>query len=352
MQTDHRSRSESALRRRSVTPEAFRVSAELMGTALAKPSRRALALAVDGALVATVSHGGGLLLAGGAAAAVYVLGGRRLGKGRRSKLAGKGALAVCAVIVFALTVSILNPIWQDANSDTRSREARPSAEGLAIGGAVASIDLCRDTDCREAAVVNFATALRDAGESADDTIESVEGLAQGAVSDDTERERLIDAARAAIGGHPGSPGETEDSGPEPEADAQSVPFGERIRDFSVVAALRTLISDLGLGVGWGALYFTLLPVWWNGRTPGKHLLGIRIVHLSGRPLSYWDAFSRYGGYAAGLATGLLGFLQVYWDDNRQAIHDKIGFTAVIVDGKPTAATATATHDHDQPPLSD
>ena len=40
-------------------------------------------------------------------------------------------------------------------------------------------------------------------------------------------------------------------------------------------------------------------------------------------------FGRYGGYGAGFATGLLGFLQVYWDPNRQAIQDKISATVVI-----------------------
>jgi uncharacterized RDD family membrane protein YckC len=43
----------------------------------------------------------------------------------------------------------------------------------------------------------------------------------------------------------------------------------------------------------------------------------------------WDSFGRYGGYGAGLATGLLGFIQIYWDPNRQAIHDKISATIVI-----------------------
>jgi hypothetical protein len=38
---------------------------------------------------------------------------------------------------------------------------------------------------------------------------------------------------------------------------------------------------------------------------------------------------RYGGYAAGLATGGLGFMQVLWDPNRQALHDKAAHTAVI-----------------------
>ena len=43
---------------------------------------------------------------------------------------------------------------------------------------------------------------------------------------------------------------------------------------------------------------------------------------------------RAGGYAAGLATGTLGFLQIYWDPNQQAIHDKIAGTVVTLDGAP------------------
>ncbi|MQA88607.1 MAG: hypothetical protein GEU90_00015 [Gemmatimonas sp.] len=68
---------------------------------------------------------------------------------------------------------------------------------------------------------------------------------------------------------------------------------------------------------------------WRGQTPGKRLLKIRIVRLDSRPISWGSAFGRYGGYAAGLATGLLGFLQIYWDRNRQAIQDKISGTVVI-----------------------
>ena len=45
------------------------------------------------------------------------------------------------------------------------------------------------------------------------------------------------------------------------------------------------------------------------------------LRLDGQPITWWHAFERTGGYAAGLATGTLGFAQVYWDPNRQAIHD-------------------------------
>lgn len=90
-----------------------------------------------------------------------------------------------------------------------------------------------------------------------------------------------------------------------------------------------VIKDLGLSFGWAALYFSVLTAIWHGQTPGKKLLNIRVVQLDGTPLSVWDSFGRYGGYGAGLATGLLGFIQIYWDPNRQAIHDKISSTIVI-----------------------
>jgi len=90
-----------------------------------------------------------------------------------------------------------------------------------------------------------------------------------------------------------------------------------------------IIQDLGLGFGWAAVYFTLFSLLWRGQTPGKKACNIRVVALSGEPLGLLDCFGRYGGYGAGFATGLLGFLQVYWDPNRQAIQDKISATVVI-----------------------
>lgn len=101
---------------------------------------------------------------------------------------------------------------------------------------------------------------------------------------------------------------------------------------SVFGFLREVVDDLGLTFGWGGLYMTLFLAGWGGRTPGKRIAGIRVVQLDGAPLSWWMAFERAGGYAAGFATGLLGFAQVFWNPNRQAIHDRIAGTVVIIDG--------------------
>lgn len=59
------------------------------------------------------------------------------------------------------------------------------------------------------------------------------------------------------------------------------------------------------------------------------LFGLQIVKLDGKPLSWWDAFGRSGGYGASAATAFLGFLEAIWHPNRQAIHDRICGTVVI-----------------------
>lgn len=66
-----------------------------------------------------------------------------------------------------------------------------------------------------------------------------------------------------------------------------------------------------------------------GQTPGKAILGIRIVPLAGGKITLWRAFLRYFGYIlSGIAFGF-GFLWILFDDRRMAWHDKIANTCVI-----------------------
>ena len=106
---------------------------------------------------------------------------------------------------------------------------------------------------------------------------------------------------------------------------------ESIRGSSWLNVVADFSRTLGLTFGWAGVYFTLCTAWLRGRTPGKWLVGTRVVRLDGRPLNAMDAFVRYGGYAAGLATGLIGFARLLWDPNRQAVQDKIGWTVVLRD---------------------
>ena len=90
-----------------------------------------------------------------------------------------------------------------------------------------------------------------------------------------------------------------------------------------------LARKAGLGFGWLGLYFTGFVAMMRGQTPGKWLMRIRIVRLDGRPMGWWAALERFGGYAASVVTALSGFFQILWDKNRQAMHDKIAETVVV-----------------------
>jgi uncharacterized RDD family membrane protein YckC len=95
------------------------------------------------------------------------------------------------------------------------------------------------------------------------------------------------------------------------------------------AQLDEIVDAFGLSFGWGIVYFSLLPAWWGGQTLGKKLLRLRVVELTGKPMTPMLGLKRYGGYAAGMATGGIGFAQVLWDANRQALHDKAAHTVVL-----------------------
>jgi uncharacterized RDD family membrane protein YckC len=66
-----------------------------------------------------------------------------------------------------------------------------------------------------------------------------------------------------------------------------------------------------------------------GQTPGKAVLGLRVVPLSGGKISIWRAFLRYLGYYLSALTLGLGFIWVLIDDRRMTFHDKLARTCVI-----------------------
>ena len=97
-----------------------------------------------------------------------------------------------------------------------------------------------------------------------------------------------------------------------------------LKDF-VLATL----DDLGLSLGWSGLYFIAFLVLWNGQTPGKRLLGIRVVRLDGKRIGWFCALERFQGYLSNVTSCLLGFAQVFWEHNLQGQHDKVTNTVVV-----------------------
>ena len=66
-----------------------------------------------------------------------------------------------------------------------------------------------------------------------------------------------------------------------------------------------------------------------GRTPGKMLLGLRVIQVSGDPITPGIAFLRWVGYLISGPLFCLGFLWIAFDGRKQGWHDKIAATLVI-----------------------
>lgn len=252
-----------------VSPEHLNVTPELLGAPLAPHGRRVAAIVVDAALIGVLSSTGMFWSVAGIGALAVQLRRRQTPKRPvwRSVLMWL-ALAWLAIVAFAHGAE-----WVKHHGDRASLAAA----------------VLEDDDGDDAASAPAAAPSAASG-------------ADALVANQAARIRSLEAQLA----------ETRKPGPMQWRDA----------------ALRRL-HRLGLSFGWAIAYFTLLPTWWRGQTIGKRLFGLRVVELTGKPLGLMSSFGRYGGYAAGLATGGMGFLQVLWDPNRQAVEDKLAHTVVI-----------------------
>jgi uncharacterized RDD family membrane protein YckC len=67
----------------------------------------------------------------------------------------------------------------------------------------------------------------------------------------------------------------------------------------------------------------------TGQTPGKRLMGLRVVQDTGEALSLGTAFLRWVGYIVSALPLLMGFIWAGVDRRKQAWHDKIAGTVVI-----------------------
>jgi uncharacterized RDD family membrane protein YckC len=66
-----------------------------------------------------------------------------------------------------------------------------------------------------------------------------------------------------------------------------------------------------------------------GYTPGKLLLGLKIIRQDGRKLSLGRSILRFFGYWVSAIPLFLGFIWVILDRKRQGWHDKLADTQVI-----------------------
>jgi uncharacterized RDD family membrane protein YckC len=337
--------------RDAVTAYAFEVDPALLGQELATPKRRLAALLIDLLLASALAALGGILV-GFAVAYIFFRVATRREVQHPLKRWARGALALLGAFVLYITVvAVLGGGWTVPfmGSDEPTAPSQATAEQRAdqdsvlraVGERLQQEGVGFDDNERTgvpAPVVGFLDSVTPppTGRPPDERAELLavlqaysEALAQ---QDSTRIDSLRPRAVAAVAGPQLRRLRQSLSQAEERTDDladENDDLRERVESPSLWRLIRSTANDFGLRVGWVGVYFTLFLAWWDGLTPGKRLLGMRVVRLDGTPLTLWLSFERFGGYAAGIATGLLGFAQVYWDPNRQAIHDRIAHTVVI-----------------------
>jgi uncharacterized RDD family membrane protein YckC len=109
--------------------------------------------------------------------------------------------------------------------------------------------------------------------------------------------------------------------------AEQLKAGSSGEILQVVRTLTVALSALAVLL-FVPLYFIVL---WTlaGATPGKRLLGLRIVHRGQATLSWPRALWRYIGYFLSALPLFLGYLWVLGDRQRQGWHDKLADTLVV-----------------------
>jgi uncharacterized RDD family membrane protein YckC len=104
---------------------------------------------------------------------------------------------------------------------------------------------------------------------------------------------------------------------------ETIPWSKPILDFITGPAVTGVTSALFI-FGYHVFFWVVA-----GQTPGKALIGLRLVTISGGRVSPLRAALRFAAYFVSGIPIYLGFLWVLLDDRRQAWHDKIAGTLVI-----------------------
>lgn len=84
-------------------------------------------------------------------------------------------------------------------------------------------------------------------------------------------------------------------------------------------------------VNWG--YFALFEAFWNGKTPGKRAAKIRVIHRSGRAISFVEALARNLVRAVDYLPGFyaVGVVAIFFSKQNQRLGDMVAGTLVVHD---------------------
>lgn len=88
-------------------------------------------------------------------------------------------------------------------------------------------------------------------------------------------------------------------------------------------------TNSGISFIVGLIYYSVFLLQWNGQTPGKRVMKVRVVKADGSALTFADVFIRYIGYYLNSIVLLIGWIWAFFDPRRQGWHDKMARTYVV-----------------------
>lgn len=78
-----------------------------------------------------------------------------------------------------------------------------------------------------------------------------------------------------------------------------------------------------------AVTYEVYFIWRYAATPGKMVLGLRILRSDGTPVTFWRAVGRYFATWLSMLTLYIGFIMAAFDDQKRTLHDHICDTRVV-----------------------
>jgi hypothetical protein len=324
-----------------VTPFALAIHPDLLGQPLATPKRRFLAITIDVLIAYILADLGNIVLASAVTVLIFWVVIRTRSHSTFKNLLRFAGAAFSSLFIFAIALGVLetfNPTesgisidndiktgqdmdWSEFSNQMMAMDySDPEKLEQQLEELEYSMGMIDDEKLTtvtypanfETLLSNFAFALRKNDTTALDSLRPDLALilANPEIDELSERVNRLDNSVD-------------------DLREKNEELTEQLENPSLYIATKRALKMMGLSLGWLGLYFITTIAFFKGQTLGKRLLRIRVVRLNNKPIGMFFAFERFGGYAAGFATGFLGFFQVYWDANRQAIQDKIAGTVVI-----------------------